>query len=97
MVQKSYFVYILSNPNRTVLYIGVTNNLAKRVFEHKNKLVKGFTQKYNVNALLYYETFNDSNEAIAREKQLKAGSRKKKIDLIEQMNPLSEDLYKSLL
>ena len=90
-------MYILTNPNHTVLYIGVTNNLIKRVFEHKNKAVLGFTAKYNVSKLLYYETFSDINEAIQREKQLKAGSRRKKIELIEKMNPLLEDLYEKIL
>ncbi|HSD98803.1 MAG TPA: GIY-YIG nuclease family protein [Patescibacteria group bacterium] len=97
MFSRNYFVYILSNPNRTVLYTGVTGDLVKRVFEHKNKLVKGFTQKYNVHDLLYYEVFNDVTDAIAREKQLKAGSRKKKIELIKRMNPLFKDLYESIL
>jgi putative endonuclease len=94
---NNYFVYILTNPHHTVLYIGVTNNIVKRVFEHKNKLVAGFTKKYNVHKLLYYEIFNDIQEAINREKQLKAGSRKKKIDLIQTVNPLLEDLYENLL
>ena len=94
---RNYFVDILTNPNHTVLYIGVTNNLVKRIFEHKTKTVQGFTTKYNVNQLIYYEMFNDINEAIKREKQLKAGSRKKKIALIETINPLLEDLSEKIL
>lgn len=94
---NSYFIYILTNPHHTVLYIGVTNNLIKRVWEHREKLVEGFTKKYNISKLLYYETFNSIEETIAREKQLKAGSRKKKIELIETMNPLFEDLYEKII
>lgn len=73
--------------------MGVTSNLVKRIYEHKEKLVEGFTKKYNVNKLVYYETFNDVNYAIAREKQLKAGSRKRKINLIKKFNAEWKDLY----
>ena len=97
MFSKQYCVYILTNPNHTVLYVGITNDLKRRCFEHRNKLADGFTKKYNVYQLMYYEIFIDVQEAIAREKQLKAGSRKKKIKLIETMNPLFEDLYQSIL
>ncbi len=83
----TYFVYIVSNKNKNVTYIGVTNNLKRRLFEHKNKLIPGFTSKYNVYNLVYYESFNDINQAIAREKQLKKFSKAKKHLLIERMNP----------
>ena len=93
MEEYHYFVYILSNKSRSVFYTGVTNDLTKRVYEHRNNLTKGFTSKYNVKDLLYYETFRDINLAIAREKQIKAGSRKKKLELIESINKAMEDLY----
>lgn len=82
--------------NNSVLYTGVTNNLIKRVYEHKEKLVEGFTKKYNVNKLVYYEVFEDINYAINREKKIKGGSRKKKIDLIRSMNKDWKDLYVEL-
>lgn len=97
MELKQFYTYILTNNTNTVLYIGFTNNLVKRVYEHKHKLVKGFTEKYNINKLVYYEIFSDPTNAIEREKQLKAGSRQKKINLIIKMNPLWNDLYESLL
>ena len=75
------------------LYPGVTNDLKRRVYEHKNKLVEGFTRKYNINKLVYYEIYEDIHEAIAREKQIKGGSRAKKISLIEEMNHDWKDLY----
>jgi putative endonuclease len=77
----------------TVIYTGVTNNLKTRVFQHKNKIIKGFTEKYNATKLVYYETFDSAYDAISREKQIKAGSRKKKIDLINKTNPQWKDLY----
>ena len=80
----------------TVIYTGVTANLKKRVYEHKHKLVEGFTKKYNANKLVFYETFDDINNAIAREKQIKAGSRGKKIDLIKSFNPDFNDLYDTI-
>ena len=70
---KSYYVYILTNKNNSVLYVGVTNDIVRRIWEHKSKLIEGFTKKYNVDKLVYYEKFDDPNSAIAREKQLKAG------------------------
>jgi len=76
-----------------VLYTGVTKDLRERVYQHKERLVKGFTQKYNVEKLVYYERFSHIDEAIAREKQIKAGSRQKKIDLINGLNPEWNDLY----
>jgi len=95
-MEKQYYVYILTNKRNTVLYTGVTSDLIKRVYEHKAKLVSGFTKKYNVNKLVYYEVFNDIYNAIVREKQIKAGSRQKKIDLINGMNSKWEDLYERL-
>ena len=91
------YVYILFNKRNGTLYVGVTSNLVKRIYEHKNKFVDGFTKKYNVDKLGYYEVFEDITEAIKREKQLKAGSRHKKIELIETLNPNWEDLYKTIL
>ncbi len=79
MEEYRYFIYVLSNESRTVFYTGVTNDLTKRVYEHRSSSTKGFTFKYNVKDLLYYEVFRDINLAIAREKQIKAGSRKKKL------------------
>ena len=93
----NYSVYITANKVITVLYIGVTNNLIKRIWEHKNKVVPGFTAKYNVDKLVYYENYSDINEAIKREKQLKRWSRKKKMDLIQSFNPTWKDLYEDLL
>ena len=87
-----YYVYILTNKNNKVLYIGVTNNLERRLYEHKEKLVEGFTKKYNVNKLVYYETTSDIKAAIEREKVLKKWSRKKKEWLISLKNPLWNDL-----
>jgi len=90
---KNYYVYILTNKNNSVLYTGVTNSLMRRIWEHKSKLIKGFTQKYNVDKLVYYEVFEIPSTAIQREKQIKAGSRRKKIELINKFNPEWNDLY----
>ena len=87
----------MTNSTNTVLYIGVTANLIKRVNEHKEKLIKGFTQKYNLTKLVYFEIFEDIEEAIKRKKQLKAGSRKKKIALITKDNPFCRDLYDKIV
>ena len=87
----------MSNKTNTVLYTGVTNNLIKRVHQHKNKIVPGFTSKYNLNKLVYYENCEEINSAIAREKQIKGGSRRKKETLINSLNPSWNDLYDSLL
>ena len=95
-MNKQYYVYIMTNKRKTVLYTGVTNNLKKRIYEHKTKSVAGFTKKYNINSLIYCEVFNDMYNAIVREKQIKAGSRQKKIDLINSINPAWEDLYNDL-
>ena len=88
-----YYVYILTNANHKVLYTGVTNDLERRCFEHKQKKIKGFTQKYNVDKLIYFEIFDFIDLAIAREKQIKGYSRIKKIALIEQFNIGWNDLY----
>ena len=88
---KQYYVYIMTNKSRT-LYTGVTNNLRRRVFEHKHHLIDGFTKKYNITKLVYYEETNDIREAIAREKQIKGWLRKKKIALIESTNAEWKDL-----
>ena len=90
-----YFVYILSNWDDSVLYIGVTGNLPRRLYEHRNGLVEGFTKKYNIHKLVYYENTNDVHSAISREKQLKKWSRVKKNDLIKRMNPDWVDLSKN--
>jgi len=96
MKQKEYCIYIMTNRVNTVLYTGVTNNLLRRVHEHKTNTVKGFTSRYKLHKLVFFEVTNDVNAAIRREKQIKGGSRQKKIDLINVMNPewrdLSEDL-----
>ena len=94
---KQYFVYILSSKARGTLYIGVANDFLKRIWEHKNKLVEGFTKKYDVHDLVYYEITTDIREAIAREKQMKKWNRDWKIQLIESQNPKWEDLYNSLV
>jgi putative endonuclease len=96
-MKDQYFVYILTNINNNVLYTGVTGNLLKRVYEHKEKFVEGFTKRYNVNKLVFYEVYNDIKWAIIREKQIKSGSRQKKINLIENMNKEWKDLYFELL
>jgi putative endonuclease len=91
-MEKNYFVYILTNQPNGTLYIGVTNNLDKRLYEHKNKLVKGFTERYGLDKLVYYEHTIDVISAITREKQLKKWNRKWKLKLIEKDNPLWKDL-----
>ena len=92
MESKTYYVYIMTNARNTILYTGVTNDIMRRVYEHKNKLVQGFTTRYGVEKLVYVEQANDIEAAIAREKQIKAGSRKKKIDFIVRENPEWRDL-----
>ena len=96
MAERTYYVYIMTNKRHTVLYTGVTSNLPKRVWEHKEKVVEGFTRRYNVSKLVYYEACGDALGAIAREKQIKAGSRRKKIDLINGMNREWRDLGEEL-
>src|SRR5919108_3418015 len=90
-MSKEYYVYIMTNKSRT-LYTGVTNNLMRRVYEHKNKLVKGFASKYNIQYLVYYESTTNVYAAIAREKQIKGWLRAKKIALVDSMNPQWKDL-----
>ena len=96
MSQKDYYIYILANKEGGTLYIGVTNNLEGRVWEHKQGVYKGFSSKYKINRLVYYENYSDINEAITREKQLKKWNRAWKIQLIEKDNPRWEDLYPDL-
>jgi len=91
------YVYILFSKKNGTLYTGVTSNLVKRVYEHKNKLAEGFTSKHNVDKLGYYEPHESIVSAIEREKQIKGGSRKKKLELIESMNPEWNDLYESII
>ena len=93
MSQKQYYIYIATNKRHTVIYVGVTNDLFRREDQHKNKINKNsFTAKYNIDTVVYYEAYDDIKIAITREKQIKAGSRKKKIELIEKMNPGWKDL-----
>ena len=89
-----YYVYMITNWNNRVLYIGVTNDLERRLYEHRNHLVDGFTSRYNVHKLVYYETTNDIYAALSREKQLKGWTRAKKNALVAQMNPAWIDLTK---
>ncbi len=93
MEKRSFYVYILANRIGGTLYIGVTNDLIRRVAEHKLKLVKGFTKKYSVGMLVYFEQFEDVENAIKREKQLKKYNRAWKVRLIEELNPNWDDLY----
>ncbi len=96
MSSQQYFVYIMTNKFNAVLYTGVTNDLKRRVWQHKEKLVEGFTERYNVTKLVHYEACDDVRAAIAREKQIKGGSRQKKIDLVNSMNPEWRDLCEDL-
>ncbi len=91
-MNKQYYVYIITNKSKRVLYTGVTSDLKKRIYEHKNKLVKGFTSRYNIEKLVYYDICEDIESAILREKQIKGWLRKKKIALIESINPEWRDL-----
>ena len=91
-MDKQYHVYIMTNPKNTVLYTGITNNLPRRVYEHKNKMIDSFTKRYNVTKLVYFDACLDVHEATNKEKQIKAGSRMKKIGLINSMNPEWKDL-----
>lgn len=92
MEDRSYHVYIMTNPGNTVIYTGMTGNLSERIRQHQEKLVPGFTSRYSVTKLVYVENFSSAYEAITREKQIKAGSRRKKIELIEKDNPRWEDI-----
>lgn len=96
MWNRNFYLHILTNKHNTVLYTGVTNDLKRRVYEHKMKLNKGFTKRYNINKLVYFEHFTRIKHAIEREKQIKAGPRKKKIQLIESMNEEWRDLYEEI-
>ena len=96
MKERQYYVYILTNDFNTLTYTGVTNDLKRRVYEHKEKLADGHTKKYRIGKLVYYEAGGDINGALAREKQIKAGSRKKKLDLINGFNPEWKDLYNDI-
>jgi len=95
--EEQYYVYILTNKSNNVLYVGITNDLARRVFEHKNKLVEGFTKKYNLAKLVYYDVTNEVESAIKREKQLKNWHRDWKMNLIAQFNPEWRDLSEEFL
>ncbi|MFH0811250.1 MAG: GIY-YIG nuclease family protein [Pseudomonadota bacterium] len=94
---QNYYVYILANKRNGTLYLGVTKDLVKRVYEHKNDLVEGFTKKYGIHNLVYYEQTNDSSSAIEREKRLKKWKRQWKIALIVKCNPEWRDLYNDVL
>ena len=91
-MSKTYYIYLITNWNNKVLYTGVTNNLEKRVYQHKNKLIKDFTEKYNVNKLVYFEQTTDINSAITREKEIKKWRREKKNRLVESKNKSWDDL-----
>ena len=95
-MHKKYYVYIMSNKSNSVLYTGVTSDLRKRTYQHKEKLVPGFTNQYKVNRLVYYEVFDDIAAAISKEKQIKSGSRLKKMELIDGMNLQWRDLWPEL-
>ena len=96
MGDRRYYVYVMTNARNTVLYTGVTNNLQRRVFEHKNGIGSAFTKKYKLNKLVYYEVGENVLAAIAREKQIKGGSRQKKVDLVNVLNPEWKDLCEEL-
>jgi len=100
-MNKTYYVYILASKRNGTLYIGVTNDLERRLYEHKNNLVESFTKRYNVHNLVYYEDVNDINAALQREKQLKRWTRRWKIELIEKVNPewrdLAENFYSVII
>ncbi len=95
-MERQPAIYILSNRPNGTLYVGVTSNLPKRIWQHKTKCVKGFSSMYNLDRLVYYELTQHMDAAIAREKQLKAGSRRTKVVLIESMNPAWKDLYECI-
>ena len=96
-MEKNFYVYILASRQNGTLYVGVTSDLIKRVWEHKNKFAEGFTEQYSVDSLVYYEHFADAENAIRREKRLKKYNRKWKTDLIEKGNPYWKDLYEDLI
>ena len=90
--EKHFYVYLLTNCNNKVMYVGVTNDLQRRLYEHKNKLVQGFTEKYNVDKLVYFEETDDVNSALAREKEIKKWRREKKNQLVNRINPTWKEL-----
>ena len=94
---KNYYIYIITNKKNGTLYTEVTNNLIRRIYEHKNKLVEGFSKKYSLDKLVYYEQYSTIEDAILREKQIKGGSRKKKLDLINNFNKEWNDLYEIII
>lgn len=94
---KQYYVYIMTNKTNKVLYTGVTGDLLERVYQHKSLSTEGFTKKYHITKLVYYEAYDDPTSAILREKQIKGGSRKKKIDLINSMNAEWKDLFEEMV
>ena len=96
-MDKDYYVYVLASQWNGTLYVGVTSNLIKRIWEHKNKAIEGFTQKYNVDKLVYFEQYHDPENAIKREKRLKKYDRRWKLELIEKENPEWRDLYTDLV
>lgn len=96
-MQHNYFIYILTNRTNKLVYIGVTNDLRRRIYEHKNKLFPGFTRKYNLNKLVYFERYQNIDEAILREKRLKKWKRSWKDDLIKKENPDWNDLYSEVV
>ena len=92
LLRRNYYVYLMTNPSHTVIYTGITNDLKRRIFEHKNEVVSSFAKKYNVKKLVYYEIADDPYTAITREKQIKGGSRMKKMQLVKSMNPEWKEL-----
>jgi putative endonuclease len=92
LIDRIYYVYLITNWNNKVMYVGVTNNLERRIYEHRNKLVKGLTEKYNVNKLVYFEETQDVASAINREKEIKKWRREKKDQLVNRINPTWKDL-----
>ena len=95
-MDKQYYIYLLTNKANTVIYTGVTNDLKRRIYEHKEELIEGFSKKYRLKRLVYFECFSDPKSAIAREKQIKGGSRQKKMDLVNGENPGWRDLYEDI-
>lgn len=96
-MEKNFYVYILTSKRNGTLYVGVTSNLVKRIWEHKNKLVEGFSKRYGIDKLVYYEQFRDVESAIKREKRLKNYNRRWKLELIEKLNPEWKDLYEDMI